>query len=121
MLAQMPLILLSVTCNALAQVLLKKGMLVLGPNLSEGDAFGKARRILFQPYVIAGLACFGGSLVTWLIVLSTVEVSAAYPLYGLGYIITAVAGRSLFDERLSAARWIGIALICVGVGLVAQS
>jgi len=122
MVEQLPLILMSVGLNGSAQVLLKKGMRGPGPRAFRRTApVSGALAILLDRWVFAGLVCFGASLVAWLGVLARVEVSAAYPFFSLGYVITAVAGRLLFGERLSAVRVGGILLICAGVALVAQS
>ena len=61
------------------------------------------------------------SLVVWIMGLSRVEVSVAYPLLSIGYLINAVAAWYLFGESLSALRLTGIGFIIVGVFLVAQS
>jgi multidrug transporter EmrE-like cation transporter len=54
-------------------------------------------------------------------VLSRVEVSFAYPLLSVGYIVTAIAGYYLFQENLSITRIAGILIICVGVYFVTKS
>jgi len=54
-------------------------------------------------------------------VLSRVDVSYAYPLLSVGYIVTALAGQILFGEVLCFARWMGILVICFGVFLITRS
>jgi len=61
------------------------------------------------------------SVGVWLLVLSRVEVSFAYPLLSVGYIVNAVAGYYLFQENLSLTRITGILIICVGVYFVTRS
>jgi multidrug transporter EmrE-like cation transporter len=56
-----------------------------------------------------------------MLVLSRVEVSFAYPFLSVGYIVTAVAGYAVFNEQLSLTKIMGIALICLGVILIAGS
>lgn len=122
MLAHIPLILVSVSLNALAQILLKQGMLGIGRFAFAADQlFAVLPRIAFNPFVAGGMACYALSIGLWLMVLSRVEVSAAYPFLSVGYVIAAAAGYWLFGEALGAARIAGIALICAGVVLVAQS
>lgn len=121
-LAHIPLILISVSLNALAQILLKQGMLGIGRfAFSPDQLLAILPRIVLNPFVAGGMACYAISIGLWLMVLSRVEVSAAYPFLSVGYIIAAAAGYWLFGESLGAARILGIALICGGVVLVAQS
>lgn len=56
-----------------------------------------------------------------MLVLSRVDVSAAYPFLSVGYIIAAVGGWLFFAEQISGQRMLGIALICVGVVFIARS
>jgi multidrug transporter EmrE-like cation transporter len=69
----------------------------------------------------AGMICYGASLCVWLAALSKAPVSVAYPMLSLGYIVVAWASMMWLGESLSAAKVIGIALICVGVVLVSRS
>jgi multidrug transporter EmrE-like cation transporter len=72
-------------------------------------------------FVLGGLLCYVISVAVWLMVLSRVEVSYAYPLLSVGYIVNAVAGYYLFQENLSFVRIAGILIICVGVYFVTKS
>jgi multidrug transporter EmrE-like cation transporter len=74
-----------------------------------------------NPYILAGLACYVLSVAVWLLVLSRVEVSFAYPLLSIGYIVTASAGWIFFDESMGIIRWSGILVICLGVWLITRS
>ncbi|MBN2125963.1 MAG: EamA family transporter [Deltaproteobacteria bacterium] len=115
----LPLILLGVFLNAGAQIALKKGMLNVGPfAFSLENVVTVGIKVALNPFVMTGLACYAVSVVVWLMVLSRVEVSYAYPLLSVGYIVTAFAGRSLFGENLGPVRWIGILVLCAGVYLV---
>jgi drug/metabolite transporter (DMT)-like permease len=60
------------------------------------------------------------SLVTWIIGLSRVPVSIAYPLLSLGYIINAIAAHYLFGEAVTTMRWAGIGFVIIGVFLIAR-
>jgi multidrug transporter EmrE-like cation transporter len=61
------------------------------------------------------------SVVVWIMALSRVEVSIAYPMLSLGYVVNAVAAHYLFGESVSALRAGGIFVIIVGVVMVARS
>ena len=73
-----------------------------------------------EPHFIGGVACYGLSLIVWIIGLSRVPVSIAYPMLSLGYVINAVAAHYLLGESVSIVRWLGIGFIVLGVWLVAR-
>lgn len=83
--------------------------------------FGTLINLFRNVYLLGGLALYSISIVVWLIVLSRAEVSAAYPLASLGFIITAVIAYFLLGEQVTFMRLSGILLICLGVILVASS
>ncbi len=116
-----PFILFTVLTNAAAQVLLKQGMLSLGPlSFSAETAIGRIFQIVFNPWVFAGLTMFVISMASHLFVLSKVDLSFAYPFLSLAYVIVAVIAWLLFKEDLGAYKMAGIAFICVGTILIAQ-
>ena len=119
---QFALILAGVLLNATAQLLLKAGAGTLaGGELRAGNALLIATRMLSSMPIIAGLACYVLSVVVWILALARVEVSVAYPMLSIGYVVNAVAAWWLFGENLSGARLAGIGVILVGVWLVART
>lgn len=70
--------------------------------------------------VLGGFLLYGLGAVVWLSVLSKWDVSKAYPMVGLGFVLTTVVGR-LMGEQVDAYRVIGVVLICMGIILVARS
>ncbi len=80
-----------------------------------------ATGLAFQPGILGGLACYAISVVVWIVALSRVEVSIAYPMLSIGYVVNAALAWWLFGEQLNAQRWLGIAVIIVGVVLVGRS
>jgi len=108
--------------NAAAQLVLKKGMIDIGQfSFSMDNLVPIGVRVLTSPFVMLGVAFYVVSLVVWLMVLSRVDVSYAYPMLSVGYIVAALAGRYLFQEPLGLVRWAGIAVICLGVFLITRS
>jgi multidrug transporter EmrE-like cation transporter len=119
---QLALVLTGVLLNAIAQLLLKAGAGSLaGLELRPANALLIASRLVVSVPIIAGLACYALSVVLWILALVRVEVSVAYPMLSLGYVVNAVAAWWLFGESLSGARLAGIGVILVGVWLVARS
>jgi multidrug transporter EmrE-like cation transporter len=116
------LILFTVVTNAAAQIMLKKGMLTLGPlNLSLSSAVSTVFSVVFSPWVFAGLTMFVVSMASHLIVLSRVQLSFAYPFLSLAYVIVAAYAFYMFGEDVGLARIAGIALICAGTVFISMS
>ena len=115
------LILAGVLLNAFAQSLLKMGTNRLGDiEFTLANAFEIGLRILgIWPFLL-GFACYGISLVIWIVALSRVPVTVAYPMLSIGYIVNALIARYWLGETLTASGWTGIALICCGVWLIAR-
>ena len=120
--ADLALILTGVLLNALAQLLLKAGSrAVAGIEISLGNALTLLERVAFNPPIIGGLACYAISVMVWILALARVDVSVAYPMLSVGYVVNAVAAWMLFGESLVAARVAVIGVIIVCVWLVARS
>jgi len=118
----LPLILAGVFLNALAQIFLKQGMNKIGPfAFTIKGIIPLGLRVAFNPHVLLGMTCYAISIVLWLMVLSRVDVSYAYPMLSVGYIIAALAGMAFFGEVLGFSRWAGIFVICFGVYLITRS
>lgn len=118
----LPLILFSVLLNSAAQLLLKGGMETIGRfDFSLSNLLPISIKIAMNPGIVGGLFIYVVSVIIWLMVLSRVDVSFAYPMTSIGYIVTAIAGYFLFHENLSLTRIIGIIVIIAGVYLVTRS
>lgn len=115
------LVLSGVLLNAAAQLLLKAGTNTVGHFEFSLDNLGIAWRLAFEPHIVGGLACYVVSVVVWIMALSRVEVSIAYPMLSIGYVVTAIAAYFLFGEAVTWPRLAGIALIIAGVALVAKT
>lgn len=118
----LPLIVFGVMLNAAAQLTLKQGMRSIGYFDFRLENCGRViLAVAASPYILAGMACYILSVAVWLLVLSRVEVSYAYPLLSIGYIVTAFAGWLFFGESIGVTRWTGIIVICLGVWLITRS
>ena len=115
-------LLTGVLLNAAAQLLLKAGTNVLGVlTLTRDNWVDTLTRMATQGYFVAGAAFYAVSLAVWILGLSRVPVSVAYPMLSLGYVVNAIAAHYLFGESVSLSRWLGIGFVIVGVWLVARS
>lgn len=116
------LILLGVLLNTAAQLMLKAGMSQIGHfEFSFANALPIGIKVAGNLPILTGLSMYVMSVVVWLLVLSRVQVSFAYPMLSIGYIVNAFAANYLFGEPLSSMRMLGIFIIITGVYLVAQS
>ena len=108
--------------NALAQLLLKAGTNAVGAiHLSAGNLLPTAVKLATQLPIIGGLSCYVVSVMVWIIGLSRVDVTIAYPLLSLGYIVNAVGAWYFLGETMSAQRLLAVGVIIVGVALLARS
>ena len=121
-LATFALILTGVMLNAGAQLLLKAGVQPLG-ELSVGlhNLLPTMVKVLMQWPILAGLACYVVSVGVWIVGLSRVEVSIAYPMLSMGYVVNALLAWWLFGEALGPMRWGGMLLILGGVLMMSRS
>jgi multidrug transporter EmrE-like cation transporter len=116
------LLMTGVLLNAAAQLLLKAGTNVIGQfEFSAQNILPVGMKLALEPHIAGGLACYVVSVAVWIVGLSRVPVSIAYPMLSVGYVVNAVAAWYLFGESFTAQKLIGIAFIIAGVFLVARS
>ncbi|MFM0320901.1 SMR family transporter [Caballeronia glebae] len=114
-------IVIGVSLNACAQLLLKAGVNAVGHfDMTAANILPVGIRIATQWPIIGGLACYVLSVVVWIVGLSRVDVSIAYPMLSLGYVVNAFAAWYLFGEVMSMQRLIGIGIILIGVVVLAR-
>ena len=120
--AALAFLMAGVLLNAGAQLLLKAGTNVLGVLTLTRDTWADTLlKMATQGYFALGIACYALSVFVWILGLSRVPVSVAYPLLSVGYIVNAIAAYHLFGEALTPTRWLGIGFIVVGVWLLARN
>jgi multidrug transporter EmrE-like cation transporter len=116
------LLMTGVLLNAAAQLLLKAGTNAVGQfEFSAQNILPVGMKLALEPHIAGGLACYVVSVAVWIVGLSRVPVSIAYPMLSVGYIVNALAAWYLFGESLTAQKLVGIAFIVCGVFLVARS
>lgn len=115
-------ILPSVIAGVIGQLLLKRGMVAMGPlSLGDGNVLSLAWSIVTNPWVICGLALYVGGTMFWLVALSRAELSFVYPFTTLSMGLIILFSWLIFGEAISLWRFIGIVTIAAGVLLVARS
>jgi drug/metabolite transporter (DMT)-like permease len=113
---------ISVIGMTVAQLLLKKGMLLVGqfpPNLTEIIPF--FAKAYTNTYVIGAVLVTILTALAWILAISKVDLSFLYPFMALSYVLVALFSFLFFKEGVTALRWAGIVTICLGVFLVSRS
>ena len=120
--AAFALILTGVLLNAIAQLALKASVSDTGIiSLDLQSLLTSAGSLASNLWLWLGLICYAISVIVWILALSRVDVSIAYPMLSIGYIVNAVAAWHLFDEPMNIGKVIGIGIIIVGVYILARS
>jgi multidrug transporter EmrE-like cation transporter len=112
----------AVLLGVAAQLLLKAGTNAVGRfAFSLDNAVPVGLQLALEPRILAGTGCYALSLVLWVMALSRTEVSVMYPMVSIGFALNALLAWWLLGEALNAQRLVGIAVIMLGVWLVARS
>lgn len=115
-------VLISVILSMVGQLILKRGMSDLGPVSFANRSLPEIIwAIATDPFIIIGMVIYAVSVLYWLVGLSRVPLSYAYPFISLSYVLILGASFFLLGEHLSLLRISGVLVICLGVLLVAFS
>ena len=114
------LLLIAICFSVSGELCLKSGMNQIGV-FSFSNLFPTLGRILTHPRILIGFALFALGAMFWLAVLSRVNLSWAYPMLSIGYILVLLVSALILKEHVSAIRWMGALVICIGVFLVFRS
>ena len=111
---------LSIALATTGQLLLKAGMDAAGVEVALEPAalLDLIKSILTSWRLLLGLAAFGTSSVFWLVALSRLPLSTAYPVVSLSYVLVLGAGVVMFGERPSLVTWTGALLVMCGVAII---
>jgi len=92
------LIFVGVMLNVAAQLMIKAGTNSIGYfEFSRSNVLPIGMRLATEPHIIGAIACYALSVVIWILALSRVQVSIAYPLLSMGYVVNAVAAWWFFN------------------------
>jgi drug/metabolite transporter (DMT)-like permease len=116
-------ILASVTMGVSGQLCLKAGMDQVGE--LSADSVSTIVQTIFHvlttPLVFIGLTFYVMGAAFWLVVLSKLDLSLAYPMLALTYILTPLAAQFILGEQVPTLRWLGVGIIFAGVVVVSQT
>jgi multidrug transporter EmrE-like cation transporter len=115
------LVLCSVTPAVAGQLILKYAISRLNLSMEEAGPVGYYVRLFTTPIVLLGFFMYGLSSLVWLFILSKLPLSLAYPLVSMGYVLVVFFSWLILREHISVVRMLGVAVICLGVALLAFS
>lgn len=117
------ILIVSVAFATAGQLTLKAAMESIGRigSAQVSDAGQTLMRALKEPLLWIGLILFGVSALFWLVVLSRVDLSLAYPFVGISYVVIVALARFIFNEQVPTLRWIGVSVIAIGIALIGFS
>jgi small multidrug resistance pump len=105
----------AITTSLVGQILLKSG--AAGAVAAEGGFLAQ----LFRPATMVGLACYGGAALLYIVALRRIPMSVALPCTAASYVVIALIGWAVFGESLGPTKIAAIALISLGVALLATT
>ena len=117
------LLLVSVTFNVTANILLKTGVTKTGGVSAETtNILANLLKVASSPYIIVGLALYGFSFLIWLRVLTFNDLSRSYPIFAtIVFLMTTIGSAIFLKEHVSIIRIVGIAVMLTGIFVVSRS
>jgi uncharacterized membrane protein len=116
------MVLAMVVCAVTGDLLLKRGMSEAGAVQLSGPGLGHALMQMATSGIIwLGVLFLLGFMASQMTVMSWADYSYVMPAGAFGYALQTFLAVVVLHETVSAKRWIGVLLICVGVVLVGQT
>ncbi len=113
------LVVLTICCTSAAQIFEKRAALRSLASVEAVADRGVVYGLLLKHRdFLISLVLLGIGLLLWLVVLARLDVSIAYPLLSLSYVVVMIAAKLFFDEQIPLHRWVGAFLIIAGIGLL---
>jgi drug/metabolite transporter (DMT)-like permease len=104
-------------------VLLKKGMTHIGDmnGITAGEILRVCKAGATNPQILLGTFFEALFFLCLLILMSKSDISFLWPMTGLSFVFATFAAIWFLNERVSAVRWIGVALIVIGAAFISYS
>jgi len=113
------LILAAVVVGVAGQLIIKKGVLSLG-GIGGGGLLAFFMKAAISPWIVSGILLYVLGTGVWLILLTKVDVSYAYPMLSLGYVFVLFFSFVFLHEPITLLKILGTILIVIGVSLIAS-
>ena len=116
------IILLSILMSSTAHIFLKKGMMTHALNSVKSDGIiSLVWTVGTNPWVMGGMFLHVSALVVWLLALSKVDISFAYPFLALGYVLVSAMAWIWLGEEISQMKLFGMGIIIIGILVLAKA
>jgi multidrug transporter EmrE-like cation transporter len=116
------LIFIGVMLNAAAQILMKAGTNAIGHfEFSLANVMPIGWKLATEWHIVTALFCYGISVVVWILALSRVPVSIAFPMLSMAYVVNAVAAKYLLGEDFNVTKLVGMGVIIIGVIIISRA
>ncbi len=115
------LIAISVLTGVAGQTAIKLGVGQPKTASAAAGLLGLLGVIFSSPLVLLGLVLYGVGALAWIAVLARLNLSYAYPFLALNFVLITIISRVVLGENVPTLRWLGIAVICAGIFVVARS
>jgi len=116
------LIFTGVMLNAAAQILMKSGTNAIGHfDFSASNILPIGVKLATEWHIIVALCCYAFSVVVWILALSRVPVSIAFPMLSMAYVVNAVAAWYLLGEAFNPTKLVGMGIIILGVIVISRA
>ncbi|MGH9474166.1 MAG: EamA family transporter [Terriglobales bacterium] len=123
--AVLSLILVAVCLEVVGQMLYKTGIdrtpVIHGSMWEVSNLLAFAGYALSNWLVLGGLAVYAAEVFLWWLVLSKVDVSYAFPLTSMSYVVLLAVAGAFLHEHVNWERWLGATAIMIGVFLITRS
>ncbi|MEK8131065.1 EamA family transporter [Paenibacillus filicis] len=114
------LVFISIILSAIAQIAMKFGTNRIG-DFETFSLLEKLCKYFTNFYVIIGFLFYGVSAVIWVVAISKIPLSIAYPMVGFSYVIVVALSVLFLNEQISLIKIIGLLLIISGVITISKS
>lgn len=111
---------INIILGVVGQFLMKFGVNKVG-GLEELGLLKFMTTAFLSPFIISGLALYGFSAVIWVIMLSKLDLSVAYPALSIGYVLVLLVSTIFLGEQVSLVRFGGVLLIMAGIVFIFRS
>jgi drug/metabolite transporter (DMT)-like permease len=116
------LIFTGVMLNAAAQILMKAGTNAIGHfEFSAENILPIGLKLATEWHIVVALCCYALSVVIWILALSRVPVSIAFPMLSMAYVVNAIAAWYLLGEAFSPTKLVGMGVIILGVIIISRA
>ena len=112
---------LSIAAGVLGQTTIKFGVSQPTNAGASGGIVALVTTVLSSPLILLGIGFYGLGALAWIAVLARMDLSYAYPFLALNFVLIVVVSQVFLGETVPLARWIGVAILCIGIIVIARS